>query len=117
MMRRVPLLRDGIVDTVIWAVQEETDVGIVRFAIDLGPGLFGASQIQCVAAGYMLDIRIVTEQAPPAEAEREISAAVISLAREVGLVATLRCVVGERDLLDFAGGTRLDRSEEHTSEP
>src|SRR3546814_14215440 len=81
MMRRVPLLRDGIVDTVIWAVQEETDVGIVRFAIDLGPGLFGASQIQCVAAGYMLDIRIVTEQAPPAEAARAISAEVISLAR------------------------------------
>src|SRR3546814_3996376 len=70
MMRRVPLLRDGIVDTVIWAVQEETDAGVVRFAIDLGPGLFGASQIQCDAAGHMLDIRIVTEQAPPAEAER-----------------------------------------------
>src|SRR3546814_8710876 len=92
----------------------ETDVGIVRFAIDLGPGLFGASQIQCVAAGYMLDIRIVTEQAPPAEAEREISAAVISLAREVGLVATLRCVVGERDLLDFEGGTRLDLDRKST---
>src|SRR3546814_3094463 len=30
MMRRVPLLREGIVDTVIWAVQEETDVGIDR---------------------------------------------------------------------------------------
>src|SRR3546814_6277821 len=80
MMRRVPLLRDGIVDTVIWAVQEETDVGIVRFEIELGPGLFGASQILCVAAGYMLDIGIVTEQVARAEAERKISAAVVSVA-------------------------------------
>src|SRR3546814_19929194 len=90
MMRRVPLLRDGIVDTVIWAVQDETDVGIVRFAIALGPGVFGALHIHCAAAGCMPDLRIVTEQEPPPTAERGTAPRGIPLAREYGRVAKPR---------------------------
>lgn len=110
LVRRLPLLREDVLGTALWAMQTEPQRDLVRCVIDLGSGVFGASQIHAVAAGYRLDVKVVTELAMPEGADAEIGSAVTAVARDLGLVATLRCVVGKDDLLDFESGTRLDFS-------